>query len=272
MTGHWQKSVIAFALALVLLLTGCGVFQSGGGAANRSTRLPRIVQTDMQKRANIGLQLAINYYEQNQFLVAVEEASLVLDMVPDLADAYSVRALAYMALGQSSQAESDFRHALKLEPDNPDFANNYGWFLCNDAEGRRVVAASRYFSDAFDNHAYGSPSKALTNAGICSLKAGDTNAAETYFTRALQHAPTSAVINVNLGQLYFDRHEFEKARFHLDLAGKKNTLKANELWLAIRVERKLGNQAAEYDLATQLRRRYSSSPEYAAYQRGVIDE
>jgi type IV pilus assembly protein PilF len=97
-------------------------------------------------------------------------------------------------------------------------------------------------------------------------------AAERYFLRGLQYAPASSLINVNLGKLYFDRDEFEMARVHIGLVEKNNLLMPDVLWLAIRIERKLGNQAAENELAAQLRRRYPSSSEYAAYQRGAFDE
>lgn len=89
---------------------------------------------------------------------------------------------------------------------------------------------------------------------------------------ALRHEPGSQAVNVNLGKLYFDRDEIEKASFYLGQAAKNEVLMVDTLWLGIRIERKLGNQAAENDLAAQLRRRYPSSSEYAAYQRGAFDE
>jgi len=272
--GGWQNSVVAFALAPALLLTGCASPKSDKAAAavpdHSVPSLPRVaVRADAQTRADIRLQLAIGYFEQRQFAVAVEEAGLALQAVPDFSDAYSVRALAYMEMGQSKSAESDFLQAIRLAPGNPDFANNYGWFLCNDG---RAAEAMPLFEAAIGNRSYRSPGKALANAGACSLKLQDAQAAERYFARAFQYEPASLATNVNLTRLYFDRNEFERARFHIGLAAKNNVLDVQALWLAIRIERKLGNQSAENDLAAQLRRRYPSSSEYAAYQRGAFDE
>ncbi|WP_050477231.1 type IV pilus biogenesis/stability protein PilW [Herbaspirillum rhizosphaerae] len=274
MRRSWQKSLVAFALAPALLLTGCASSKSDMAAAaapdNSVPSLPRVaVRADAQTRADIRLQLAIGYYEQRQFGVAVDEAGLALQALPDLADAYSVRALAYMEMGQGQLAESDFLRALKLAPGNPDFANNYGWFLCNDD---RAAEAMPFFESAIGNRSYQSPGKALANAGACSMKLQDAQAAERYFARAFQYEPASLATNVNLTRLYFDRNEFERARFHIGLAAKNNVLDVQALWLAIKIERKLGNQSAENDLAVQLRRRYPSSSEYAAYQRGAFDE
>ena len=43
---------------------------------------------------------------------------------------------------------------------------------------------------------------------------------------------------------------------------------AEALWLAIRLERRLGNQQAEAAFASQLRSRYPTSPEYQEFLKG----
>lgn len=53
---------------------------------------------------------------------------------------------------------------------------------------------------------------------------------------------------------------------------KADVLSAEVLWLAIKIERKVGDRAAENSLVTQLRRRYPDSAEFAAYQRGAFNE
>jgi type IV pilus assembly protein PilF len=46
---------------------------------------------------------------------------------------------------------------------------------------------------------------------------------------------------------------------------------AESLWLALRIERKLGQRVAEMSFANQLRRRFPGSAEYQALQRGQFD-
>jgi len=270
--GYWRKSVLALVLAPILSLVGCAMSPSNAKVTGSASRLPVVALADAQKRADIRLQLALDYYGLAQFSVAVEQANLALQAMPDLVEAYSVRALAHMALKQPGQAEHDFRRTLELAPGNPEFANNYGWFLCSDAVDHRENEAIRFLEQAADHRAYASPARALSNAGVCSLRLGDAVAAERYFMRALQFESTHAAANLNLSKLYFDRAEFEQAHRHIGLASKNDVLREDALWLAIRIERKLGNQIAENDLAVQLRRRYPSSSEYAAYQRGAFDE
>lgn len=270
MRKSWQTDAAALLLAPTLLLSGCVVVQSNPEESrSEGAGLFAMSYTDARKRAGIRLQLAIDYYGQQQFAVSVEEAGRALEAVPDFAEAYGMRALAYMEMGQAEAAERDFRNAMALAPGNPDFANNFGWFLCNNG---RAAESISYFESAFGNQHYSSPGKALINAGKCSLKLGDSQAARRYLERAFQREPDDFSVNVSLGRLYFEEREFERARLHIDLIKQKETLNAEALWLAIRIERKLGNQPAEYELAVQLRRRYPSSSEYAAYQRGAFDE
>lgn len=270
MRGSGRTLRLSASVASALLLLGCvAVKQEPGAQAARPDLSVAAVPADAQKRADIRLQLATGYYERRQFAVALAEVRLALEAKPDFADAYSVQALIYMDTGATQLAEDSFRQALKLAPENPDFLNNYGWFLCNADRASESIA---YFQSALKNKYYQSPVKALVNAGVCSLKLQNRPAAERYFSQAFQYEPGNLVVNVNLANLYFDSRDFERARFHIAPVVKGDMASADVLWLAIKVERKLGNQQAQSDLSTQLRRRYPASSEYAAYQRGVFDE
>ncbi|MGE5621739.1 MAG: type IV pilus biogenesis/stability protein PilW, partial [Bacillota bacterium] len=226
-------------------------------------------QTDNQKRANIRLQLAVGYYEQRQLPVALDEIKLALQANPDFAEAYSMRGLIYMDMGEMRLAEENFQQALRLAPNNPDFNNNYGWFLCQNGRERQSIA---YFESAFKNRGYQSPAKALNNAGVCSLKFKDKVAAERYFSQAFQHDPSNPSTNANLARIYFERGDYERARFYIGRVMKADVMTADVLWLAIKIEHQLGDRTAEASLLNQLRRRHPDSPEYAAYQRGAFNE
>ncbi|WP_225984650.1 type IV pilus biogenesis/stability protein PilW [Noviherbaspirillum aerium] len=250
----------------MLFLSGCA---STGGAGSQN-ELPTLSdQTDNQKRARIRLQLAIGYYEQRQMVVALDEIKQAIAADPSFADAYSMRGLIYMDMGENRLAEDNFLQAIRLAPNTPDFNNNYGWFLCQNGREKQSI---QYFEAALKNRAYQSPAKALNNAGFCSLKINDKVAAERYFSQAFQADPANPATNVNLARLYFERGDYERARFYVTRVMKADVMTADVLWLAIRIEHKLGDRAAEASLANQLRRRHAGSAEYAAYQRGAFNE
>lgn len=255
--------VLAIATAL---LAGCGTRPLTDAQGGQPTSAE---QTGDQKRARIRLPLAVAYYEQGQMEVALDEIRQALQADPDFADAYSMRGLIYMNMGEPRLAEDNFLQALKLAPNSPDFNNNYGWFLCQNGRERQSIA---YFDAALKSRAYRSPAKALNNAGTCSLKFGDKDAAERYLSQAFQYDPGNSTINASLARIYLERGDYERARFYIGRVMKADIMTADVLWLAIKIEHKLGDQAAKASLATQLRRRHGGSAEFAAYQRGAFDE
>lgn len=259
------RSGIAIAVLAVSFLGGCGAMQSGsqGELATNSD------QTEVQKRAQIRLQLAIGYYEQGQLNTALDEIKQALQIDPDYADAYGLRALAYMEMGESRLAEDNFQRAMRLAPNSPELSNNYGWFLCQNGREKQSIG---YFEATLKNRAYQSPAKALNNAGVCSLKLKDDAAAERFLTQAFQNDPGNADTNANLAKLYYQRRDYERARFYINRAMKADKLTADTLWTAIKVEHKLGDRSVETGFVTQLRRHHPNSPEYAAYLRGAFDE
>jgi type IV pilus assembly protein PilF len=254
------------AMVLVMLLSACaGVGQTPPQDDLRNST----DQSEIQRRAQIRLQLAVGYYSQGQMATALDEIKQALQIDPNFADAHSVRGLILMDMGETQLAEDSFQRALKLAPGNPDFANNYGWFLCENGRERESLG---YFEAALKSRTYASPAKALNNAGVCSMRLNDLAAAERYFNQAFQADPGNADANLNLSRLYYARSDYPRARFYIARIMRADNAGAAVLWMAIKVERKLGDQDAASSLSNQLRRRYPDSREYAALTRGAYDE
>ncbi|SFV07043.1 type IV pilus biogenesis/stability protein PilW [Pseudoduganella namucuonensis] len=254
------------------LLAGCASGTAEPGNSGRAELATASDQTAAQKRAEIRLQLAIGYYQQGQLPVALDEVKKAIAADPDNADGYGVRALIYMGMGERELAEDNFVRAMKLAPRNPEISNNYGSFLCSTG---RVAESFKHFDAALANTSYQSPANAYNNAGGCAMKQKDYDTAEKYLLPALKTAPDVPATNANLARIYYERRDYARAGFfitRLSKVAKADSLAADVLWLAIRVQHKLGDKGAESGWATQLRRHHSASPEYAAYQRGAFDE
>jgi type IV pilus assembly protein PilF len=257
----------ACALALCLL-SAC----AGSGVSGPQELKTASDTTAAEKRASIRLQLAVGYYQAGKYEIALDEVKKAIAANPDYADAYGLRALVYTAMGEVALADENYQRALNLAPHNPDLENNYGSFLCN--AGGKPAKAMPYFEAALESPAYQSPVNALVNAGNCSLKLNKPDAAERYLLGALRYDPNLAVAEAGLARIYFERRDFERAGFfinRLTAATKLDTLSAEVLWLAIRVERKLGDRTTEATLAAQLRQRFPGSPELAAFERGAFE-
>ena len=261
-----KKIGLIVVLITVLLLTGCAANQFGSPQDELQTSSD---QTADQKRAMNHLNLAIGYYQQKQWISALDDVKKALQSNPNLADAYSVRALIYMEMGETGLADENFQHALAISPGNPDFSNNYGWFLCQNG---RAVQSIPYFEAAIKSRTYESPAKAFNNAGVCSIKLKNESAAEHYFLKAFQLSPSNPLTSANLAKIYFDRKDYERARFYIGRIPQVDELNADVLWLAIKVHHKLGDREIETSLVTQLRKRHPDSAEYAAFRRGAFDD
>ncbi len=258
----------ALSGALVGAIAGC----AGTGASGKQELATASDETASQKRAGIRMQLAIGYYERGQYDVALDQIKLALAADPSMADGYGVRALIYLNMNELDLAEDNFQRALKLAPTNPDLANNYGSFLCSNG---RPAQGMPYFESALKNRAYQSPVKALNNAGSCALKLKNNALAERYLLEALNLDPDIVSTNANMAQVYFERRDYTRAGFYINrvrTTAKLDSLSAEVLWLAIKVERKLGEKDGEAIMVTQLRRHHAGSPEFAAFQRGAFDE
>jgi len=263
-SNRWLRRVIL--LSLVFVLSACASKHLEGPSDDSKLSAEKL---DAQKRASIRMQLAIGYYQQGQYKVALDEVKHAISISPELVDAYSVRALIFMDMGELQAAEDNFQYALKLAPDDLVVENNYGWFLClNKREKQGLV----YLNKVLQNQSYAALSKAYNAAGVCSLKMKDNAAAEKYFTQGFKVDPSNGDLNKNLARTLYQRGDYLNARFYMTRVIQQDLLTAEVLWLAIKIERKIGNDAALNSLSAQLRKRYPDSTEYSLLQRGSFDE
>ncbi len=263
MTQSGLRIVMPLMLA-AWLMAGCAQMS----AVSRDT--PVVAeQADQQQRTEIRMALASAYYDAAQYESALQEVGRALKTSPQRADLYGLRALILMQMGQMPEAEQSLRQALRLDAENPDLQNNAGWFYCQTG---RVAIAMPYFERAIANRFYATPAKALANAGMCSLRAGDVAPAERYLLRAVEADPRHAMAHASLATIFYKRADYRQARQHIVLAMHGESMPADHLLMAIRIEQKLGDRNAEQSLASQLRRLFPDSPQLLAYLRGESDE
>jgi type IV pilus assembly protein PilF len=217
---------------------------------------------DARSRADVHAQLGAAYYEIGSYAVALDELNEALRADADYGPAYNILGLVYMGLGEDARAEQSFRRALSINAQDSDAHNNYGWFLC---QRKRNEEGIKHFMAALKNPLYASPEKSYINAGICARGRGDDKVAAEYFERALQAQPQQPQALYQLADLAFRRNALPEARMFLTRLSRTGTaFNAEALWLAVRVERALGDKDAEASYGMQLRRNYPNSRETQA--------
>jgi type IV pilus assembly protein PilF len=251
------------AATLGLLLAACA--QTPDDSLGREARSG----AGENPRARIHTELATQYFLRGQYAVALEGLEEALKADADYAPAHNMLGLVYGDLREDAKAEASFKRAIALQRNYSEAHNNYGWFLCQRG---RYDASLEQFDLALTNPLYASPERALTNAGLCSLRKGDLRAAEDYLQRALRRVPNQPMALLALADLHARQGRLVSARNLLKQAATVTELDAQGLWLGVRVERQLGDQASEASYASQLRRRFPDSEEAHWLRTGQYDQ
>jgi len=262
---RWGSFVLA-ALSCAALLGGCA---APGGTTSSEIRTASD-QSDSEKRARVRLELASAYFGRGQTTTALDEVKLALAAKPDLPEALSLRGLIYASLGESRLAEESFQRALQLRPRDSDALHNYGWFLC---QGRRFDEADRLFATALEVPQYADASRSLLARGVCQARAGHWGEAERSLSRSYELDPANPTTAMNLGEVLYRRGEYERARFYVRRVNMlPEQSNAQSLWLAARIERRIGNMSGIEEFARPLRERFPDSTEALLLQRGQFDD
>ena len=256
-------------LVLALLVAACaqpGVEPEGPAAQPRTAS----DQTDADRRAAVRLELAGGYFSRGQYETALDEIKRALVARPDLGSAYNLRGLVHAAMGEDRLADESFQRALAINPRDADAMHNRAWFLC---QRDRFDEADRLFEQAIQQPQYRDVQRSLMAQGVCMARAGKLPEAERKLVRAYELDPANPTTALNLSEVLYRRGDYERARFYIRRVNAREELaNAQTLWLALRIENRMGNRSGIEEYARQLRSRFPQSPEAQAYDRGRIDD
>jgi type IV pilus assembly protein PilF len=261
----------ALVFAALAALTGCTstVTTTDG----KPVPVEEPVPTDPVSRARLAgtrLELASLYFGRGEMKTAMVEVNKALEAKSDYGQAYGLRGLIHAALGDNGRAEQDFQRALLLDPRDADTMQAYGWFLCQNG---RYGPAEQQFQAALAQPGYRMPALAWRTLGICQARDGRLADAEASLLRSYQIDPSNPATGFNLADVLYRRGEYAKARFYIDrVNARPEQANAQTLWLAARVEYKLGNRVQVQGLGSQLRSRWPQAPETLAFEQGRFDE
>ena len=258
----WSRGCVAAVLGLTLVLTGCAGLPSpqraqGGNAADaRADIVTASDEGDVRRRARIRLELATTYYAQGQYNTALDELKQAVSIDPSLPAAHEMRGLIYDAMGDTDRADASFRQALSLDPANVSVLHNHAWSLCRRGQYAAIPVSKTHLA-----------------RGVCQVRAGLYAEGEKSLIKAYEIDPASPATGYNLASVLMRRGELERARFYVRrINNTPDQTTAESLWLAIRIEHRLGNFSGRDELAAQLRRRFIGSREATALELGRYDE
>lgn len=227
----------------LLALAGCA------GTNNVTTPKP-------QRAAEINLELGIEHLRKGNLQQAKEKIDKSLEQNPRYGRAHLIAGMLYNRLGDESKAESHFERAIALEPKNPEFKNNYAVYLCQQ---KKYARGEKIALEAAADQLYKTPEVAFLNAGNCALGAGDLKRAEDNLRKSLAAKPRFGEALLQMADLEYRQTEYMSARAFLERYLEVGRTNPETLWLGVRIERGLGNQAQAQHYAQRLKSEYPSA-------------
>lgn len=210
--------------------------------------------------ARINTQLGVSYAQRGQYAAALDKLRRAVKQDPLSATAHAGLAFVYQRTGEATLAETHYRKAMGLSPDDPALKNNFGVFLCSRG---RWSEAEPYFLDAARDRTYGTPEAAWTNAGRC-LRDRNPEKAERYLREALKLQPDYREALGQLAVLSYAQGNFLRTRAFLQRYGLDVGATPELLFIAARAEAALGDVSASREFERRLRLEFPESDEAAS--------
>lgn len=138
----------------------------------------------------------IAYMREGKVYPAVRDLKAAADLSPS-ADAYFNLGNALQQAGFYERAQSAYRAALELAPEDPEILNNYGASLLHDGRTHEAIAALQRVTALRPNDP-----EAYTNLGMAHHIDEDFQAAEQQYRRALEVDPDYFQAVFNMAQIY----------------------------------------------------------------------
>lgn len=233
---------IAALLASVILASGC----------------VSTVGSDLESAdaARVNTELAAAYLGRGDVNLAMEKVERALEQNDEYAEAYLVKGMILARAEEFDKADDYYMRAVRYGRENPTVLGNVAAYLCNREKFRD---GEKIFLDISRMPTYPRPAVALANAGVCAKRIPALDRAEQHLRRALDFEPNYPQALSIMAELSFDQGEWLRARAFLQRLEGVQRLGPDGLLLGARIERKLGDLAAERRYADILRRDFADS-------------
>ena len=258
------------AVVLAASLSACATSYSRSSL----DELTPVALNDTQARAQRRLVLATAYFEQGQTDVAMQEVRATLNIDPHHASAYNLLGLihqrnhAYALAQQSFEASVHWAKQSTNTTELADAQHNLGWLLCQQAQ---YAQAQAQFEQALLQTHYRQQGKTHMTAGLCHLRAGQTDDARQSWQKSLQSDGFNPMVRYQLALLDWQAQpalaQNLLAPLHAQALGTPESL-----WLGVRVARALDNTQDMQQLGQQLQQRYPDSVQAKAWIQRKFDQ
>ena len=215
-----------------------------------------------QDAAQYNAQLGAQYLQRGDLDQAQEKLLKALEQDDKNALAHITYANLQSRVDQPESAEQHFKQGLLLDPEEADYRNSYGIFLCG---AKKYDEAQKQFRAAADNPYYRTPEFALDNAGLCMLDADRLSDAEGYLREALRVNPKFANAYLHMADLMHRKQRLTVADAYFQRFNAYGKESAESLLLGLHIKRDAGDLAGAQEFASRLLNQFPASEEAGEY-------
>lgn len=244
---------VVSAIVLALVLCACS------STTPENEQLP---QAGLIRAAEINAQLGIAYMNQGKMDVASRKLEKALSQNPGSPNVHSALGVLNERLKDYSTADKHYERSVALVSGDGvgggRIFNNYARYLCSR---KHYDKAREYFTRAYDDKLYGSKEIAFTNAGICEQEQGNSKEAVRLFREALKVQKNYSPALFQLAMVYYEDGVYQLAKAYMDRFLALRSLTSQHAWLALRIEKALGNQTDVSYFSNRLKKEFPDSEE-----------
>ncbi len=248
-------------IIVVLLLTACVSEPRPEGFEDKD-------DFDQVEAAKTRISLGLTYLNSGNYTQAKFNLDKALQFAPRLADAHYSMAYYYQKVGELELAEEAYQEAIDRAPKNPDIANTYGAFLCQNGKYEK---AKSYFLKAVNSTNYISTAETYENLALCSQSQGEIDDAITYLQSAINHQPSRGKSLLLMARLQVQQEQWQSAKQTLKRYERVARVTPDTLKLSIEIEQGLKNTELVQGYGDMLIGMYPTHPytlEYIKNRRG----
>jgi type IV pilus assembly protein PilF len=191
-----------------------------------------------ERPGDVYAEMGREYMRQGLPAVALTKLKYGLEVDPKNPQIHANLGRLYEQLGETQLADKHYSEAAYRAPKDPYIHNAWGSFLCQQGE---YDQADEQFRLALQNPLYRQPWAANTNAGVCALRAGRPEQAETYLLHALSITPRIPLALQKMARISSERGEYETAKVYIERYRELAPHTPETLLLGLRIEQGLGD-------------------------------
>jgi type IV pilus assembly protein PilF len=197
-----RRSGILLCACLGMLLVGCHRSSTKIQTINApQPPMPTTTKAEQARNAaQVHTELAQHYMQNGDLQTALEKLKLALKFDDSYEPAHTVIAVVYERINDLPDAEANYRKAAELEPKKGSTNNNLGAFLCRTGKTSEAIP---YFQKAVADPFYSTPDMALTNEGVCQVRANDLVGGEASLRKAIELNPQNAEALYQLANAFY---------------------------------------------------------------------